>query len=178
MLHEQVPSPLLCPHHSPGLTAPCGHRHGGLSDCSRGKEAAVDLAVPGRSEALRPRRPRRHGVHDFDLWGFFQKLSNQPFPYRRQGQHDFGPSRFGHNPEDSDRFVGRQVGVFGRSINMRSPKMPIEAVQRWLSEAPTKSARFLAQQSAVVIWPRRDLGRVIWDGGKQVDAQSTRARTL
>jgi hypothetical protein len=111
-----------------------------------------------------------HGVHDFDQWGFFQKHPNQPFPYRRQGQHDFGPSKFGHNSEDSDRFVGRQVGVFGRSINMRSPKMPIEAVQRWLSEARTKSARFLAQQSAVVIWPRRDLGRVIWDGGKQVDA--------
>jgi hypothetical protein len=55
------------------------------------------------------------GVHDFDLWGFFRKISDRAFPHRRQGQHDFGQSKFGHNPEDGDRFVGRQVGVFGRS---------------------------------------------------------------
>jgi hypothetical protein len=57
---------------------------------------------------------RHNGVHDFDLWGFFREIPDRPFPYRRQGQHDFGPSKFGHNPENGDRFVGRQVGVFGR----------------------------------------------------------------
>ena len=37
------------------------------------------------------------------------------------------------------------------------------------AKRPQKSAQLLAQQPAVVIWPRRDLGHVIWDGGKQVD---------
>jgi hypothetical protein len=111
---------------------------------------------------------RHNGVHDFDLWGFFKEIPDRPFPYRRQGQHDFGPSKFGHNPEDGDRFVGRQVGVFGRSITMRRTETPIEAVQRWLKEARTTSAHKLAQKSAIVIWPRQDLGRVIWDDGKQV----------
>lgn len=103
------------------------------------------------------------GVHDFDLWAFFKQVPGRPFPYRRQGQHDFGPSKFGHNPEDGDRFVGRQVGVFGRSISARASETPVETVKRWLCEAPTKSARLLSQQAAVVIWPRRDFGSVIWD---------------
>jgi hypothetical protein len=102
------------------------------------------------------------GVHDFDLWGFFRR-SDRPFPYRRQGQHDFGPSKFGHNPEDGDRFTGRQVGVFGRSISVHPSEAPIEAVQRWLRDAHIESSDLLARQPVVVIWPLSDLGQVIWD---------------
>jgi hypothetical protein len=103
------------------------------------------------------------GVHDFDLWGFFEELPDHPFPYRRQGSHDFGQPKFGHNPEDGDRYVGRQVGVFGRSIGKRRSETNIQAVQRWLRDAHTESSKLLAQQPAVVIWPRSELGRIVWD---------------
>jgi hypothetical protein len=38
------------------------------------------------------------GVWDFDLWGFFQEVRGHPFPYRRRGEHDFGPSNLGETP--------------------------------------------------------------------------------
>jgi hypothetical protein len=44
------------------------------------------------------------GVQDFDLWGFFEEISGHPFPYWRRGKHDFGPSKFGRNPDDGDAF--------------------------------------------------------------------------
>ena len=56
------------------------------------------------------------GVQDFDMWGFFEEIPRHPFPYRRRGTRDFGPSKFGRNPDDGPEFVGRRVDVIGRSI--------------------------------------------------------------
>ena len=72
--------------------------------------AAADLFVPRRG-------PR--GVQDFDLWGFVEEVRGHPFPYRRRGQCDFGPSKFGRNSDDGDAFKGRRVDVIGRSIRMQ-----------------------------------------------------------
>jgi hypothetical protein len=103
------------------------------------------------------------GVQDFDVWGFFREIPWHPFPYRWRGERDFGPSKFGHNPEDGGRFVGRRVDLIGRSISKHQSETAIEAVQRWLRDSHNKSPRLLAQQPAVVIWPPNDLGRVVWD---------------
>ena len=105
------------------------------------------------------------GVHDFDnIWGLLEAIPGHPFPYRRQGQHDFGPSKFGHDPELGNKFVGRQVGVFGRSISKRATEAPRAALRQWLRDAHTKSSDLLAKQPVVVIWPRSDFGHIIWDG--------------
>jgi hypothetical protein len=103
-----------------------------------------------------------HGVQDFDLWGFFQEVRGHPFPYRRRGEHDFGPSKFGRNPDNGDEFEGRRVDVIGRSIRIPKNKTPIEAVQDYLGEARTKSASLLAERPVIVVWPVKKLGRIIW----------------
>jgi hypothetical protein len=103
------------------------------------------------------------GVQDFDLWGFFEEDRSHAFPYRRRGEHDFGLSKFGRNPDDGDAFKGRRVDVIGRSIRMSRNETPIEAVQHYLREARTESASLLAERPVVVVWPARYRGRVIWD---------------
>jgi hypothetical protein len=102
------------------------------------------------------------GVWDFDLWGFFEEVRGHPFPYRRRGEHDFGPSKFGRDP-NGDAFKGRKVDVIGRSIRIPKNKAPIEAVQDYLGEAGTKSAIRLAERPVVVVWPVKYRGRIIWD---------------
>jgi hypothetical protein len=102
------------------------------------------------------------GVQDFDLWGFFEEVRGSPFPYRRRGEHDFGPSKFGRNPDDGDAFKGRKVDVIGRSIRMPKNETPIEAVQRYLREARTTSAALLAERPVIVVWPVKNRGRIIW----------------
>lgn len=91
------------------------------------------------------------GVQDFDLWGFFEEVRGHPFPYRRRGERDFGPSKFGRNPDDGDAFKGRRVDVMGRSIRIPENETPIEAVQRYLGEAWTKSASLLAERPVIVV---------------------------
>jgi hypothetical protein len=103
------------------------------------------------------------GVQDFDLWGFFDEAQGHPFPYRRRGRRDFGPSKFGRNPDDRDAFKGRRVDLIGRSIRIAKNKTPIEAVQVYLREARTKSAAELAERPVVVVWPSKYRGRIIWD---------------
>lgn len=102
------------------------------------------------------------GVQDFDLWGFFEEAHGHPFPYRRRSMRDFGPSKFGRNPDHGDAFKGRRVDLIGRSIRMSKNETPIEAVQRYLCEARTESAARLAERPAVVVWPVKNRGRIIW----------------
>jgi hypothetical protein len=105
-----------------------------------------------------------HGVHDFDLWGFFQEVRGHPFPYRRRGEYDFGQSKFGRNPVDGDSYKGRRVDVIGRSIRMPKNETAVEAVQSYLRDPATVSASLLAERPVIVVWPRKNCGRVIWDG--------------
>jgi hypothetical protein len=102
------------------------------------------------------------GVWDFDLWGFFEEVRGHPFPYRRRGEHDFGPSKFGRDPDDGDAFKGRKVDVIGRSITMPKNKTSIEAVQHYLGGAHTESAALLAERPVIVVWPGKYRGRIIW----------------
>jgi hypothetical protein len=107
----------------------------------------------------------REGVNDFDVWGFFRdRLNARPFPPRRHGFQDFGPSKFGRSPNDGPRYTGRRIDVLGRSIPVRCIETPIEAVRRYLQEGGTESARRLAERPVVVVWPREQMGKVIWDG--------------
>jgi hypothetical protein len=154
-----------------------------FEDLTRLSQIALDdfSDLFARSEYARPYKPRlrllclcqgaaRHfvhrdrGIHDFDVWGFFREIPDHAFPYRRRGVRDFGTSKFGRDPELGPSFTGRHVDVIGRSIPIAAREMPVEAVQRYLRERRTESARLLAERPVVALWPDSELGRVIWDG--------------
>jgi len=102
------------------------------------------------------------GVQDFDVWAFFCEIPDQPFPYRgRVGTKDFGSSKFGRNPDDDPRFLGRRIDVMGRSIGARRSESRMAAIQRYLQEGQTATARELAQRPVVVLWPDSLCGTAI-----------------
>jgi hypothetical protein len=103
------------------------------------------------------------GVNDFDLCAFFEAVPGHPFPSRRTGKQDFGSSKFGRDPTENERFKGRRVDVFGRSISMPASETSIEAVQRYLRDAPPKSsAKYWAAKPVIVLWPSNEFDRNIW----------------
>lgn len=108
---------------------------------------------------------REGGIHDFDLVAFFSSCPGvRPFPPRRHREADFGPSRFGRDPDDKPHFVGRRVDMFGRSIEVRPGEPPVEAVRRYLRQGWTDSARLWAERPLVAVWPAEHLGEIIWTG--------------
>lgn len=103
--------------------------------------------------------PPRQGLKDIDLWCFFRRPGFHPM---WQHHVDFGPSKFGRNPEDRD-YVGRRVDVFGRSISSRPGEDIEAAVQRWLQNGKTGSSPWhLARKAVVAIYPERLRGNILW----------------
>jgi hypothetical protein len=106
-----------------------------------------------------------HGVKDFDLWLFYRP-ENLQRRMRTRGRcrvYDFGPSVFGRNPDDdSESFRGRRVDVLCRELPARAPAEPGAAVLAWLG-GTAESARQLRKRPVVMLWPRQQLGQVIWD---------------
>jgi len=74
---------------------------------------------------------------------------------------DFGPSRFGRNPDD-EGFTGRRVDFLMRGIHCRLGADPVLALRRYLAESRTTSAWYLAQKAVVLIDPAKLRGRVVW----------------
>ncbi len=68
-----------------------------------------DQGTPDRGEG---------GVNDFDVCGFFQTVPGRHVYPRRKVSVDFGPSKFGHHPED-EGFTGRRVDVMWRDIEIK-----------------------------------------------------------
>lgn len=104
----------------------------------------------------------RHGVKDFDVWAFFAEHPARPFPHRRRGKKDFGPSRFGRHPADAG-FAGRRVDILGRSIECTPGRTATASVQAWLRSGRTMSARLIARRPVIVIHPAALRGVVLWD---------------
>jgi hypothetical protein len=136
----------------------CRRKEGSRADADRSRLICLCLG------AARHYVHSDRGVQDFDLWGFFAEIAQHPFPYRRRSQRDFGPSKFGVNPDHGDKFRGRRVDILGRSIKMPKSETSIEAVQRYLREARTESASRLAERPLVVVWPDESCGQIIWIG--------------
>lgn len=107
---------------------------------------------------------RDRGVKDFDVWAFFRKHPEQPFPYGRHKTWDFGPSRFGRHPDDEHR-RGRGVDLFGRSIPCEAGQDPHDCVREWLGSGKTGSPPEIAKSAVVVIHPEEEAGSIIWDPG-------------
>jgi len=104
----------------------------------------------------------QHGVKDLDVWAFFSEHPARPFPYRRRGVQDFGPSRLGRHPNDVG-FKGRRVDIIGRSIRHEMDQSAPDAVREWLRSGRTDSARLIAQRPVVAIYPAEVSGIVVWD---------------
>lgn len=104
----------------------------------------------------------KNGVKDFDVWTFYSKHSEAPFPYRRMGHRDFGISKFGCHPLDAERFKGRCVDLIGRSLKVPQSTDPIKAVKTYLGNPATKSAKELRKKAVVLLYPEELFGRVIW----------------
>ncbi len=107
---------------------------------------------------------RKNGVKDFDVWCFFQADPSRGFPYRRRGQVDFGDPRFGKSP-GFEHFVGRRVDVLGRSLQVYARADPVDALRTYLADGRTASAKALAKKAAILIYPDKQLGTVVWPIG-------------
>ena len=102
----------------------------------------------------------QHGVKDFDVWAFYRAHPRRPFPPRRIGHADFGPSKFGRHPDD-DGYQGRRVDIIGRSIEVGPRENAVAAIRRYLEHGRTNSARLLAQRGVVIIQPHQHLGELV-----------------
>lgn len=68
-----------------------------------------------QEEARRYYDSKRKGLKDIDIWVFFRKNKKINFNARWIKHFDFGPSKFGKNPEDVN-YSGRRIDFLGRSI--------------------------------------------------------------
>jgi hypothetical protein len=105
----------------------------------------------------------RDGVNNFVLWVFFRRHSGRAFPWGWRPSVDFGPSRFGRNPEDIG-FEGRRINIAGRSINVHRTESGIDAIRRYLRKPPTSAAWDLSRNPVVIVSPAVMAGTTIWDG--------------
>jgi hypothetical protein len=104
------------------------------------------------------------GIKDFDIWAFFRPVPGKQFPPRSRLKADFGPSLFGRNRSDAMRFLGRRVDILGRDLAVKKGEAPELALQRYLESRPTKTARLLAMQPVVALWPDRLFSKLVWRG--------------
>jgi hypothetical protein len=103
------------------------------------------------------------GVHDFDLWAFYRRPPGaKPLWNRQPFTADFGPSKFGRSPLDTNRYAGRRVDVLWRDIP--AGEDAFAAVYAYFATPRTASARALRQKSVVLVWPTAHVGDVIWRG--------------
>ena len=106
-----------------------------------------------------------HGVHDWDVVIFFRTNLNREFPPRWRGKRDFGPSRFGANPDDGPKYSGRRIDVLGRDIPAPSGISAEQAIIAYLKKsAKGSSAHYWAKRPLIALTPQDMLGRIIWDG--------------
>jgi hypothetical protein len=108
----------------------------------------------------------KNGVKDFDVWSFFRAHAARPFPYRRNASADFGDPKFGRS-QNWGHFIGRRVDLLGRSMKVSPHESPADTLRRYLSSSRTASACALAKKAMVLVYPRAQLGTVVWSPEKR-----------
>jgi hypothetical protein len=104
-----------------------------------------------------------NGVKDFDVWSFYARRTDGPFPARWRGTADFGPSKFGRFPGDPPRYQGRRVDLTGpvtphpaRSRSgRRSSQLPFRRTDG-IGQGPGSESGGLHRRPAgagEIIWP-------------------------
>ena len=102
-----------------------------------------------------------NGVKDFDVWTFFAEHAAHRFPRRPVTHADFGPSKFGKNPNDVG-YVGRRVDFLMRGVACEPEAETVTVLCEYLSRPLTKSAWELAKKAAILLEPSTLRGLKIW----------------
>ena len=103
--------------------------------------------------------PQRSGVKDIDIWLFFRKQGFHPMWHRNR---DFGPSRFGRNPQEPS-YVGRRMDFFGRSVTFLTADTAETALVRWMRNGARGSSPWhLARKAVVALFPEDIVGSILW----------------
>ena len=102
------------------------------------------------------------GVGEFSVWSFYAEHPEAAFPFQVVEHADFGQSKFGRAQDAPEGYVGRRVGLHGRSIEAGPEHDPLEALQRYLRAGASPSARELGHKAVVLITPERLLGAQAW----------------
>ncbi len=103
-----------------------------------------------------------NGICDFDVWTFYYEHSKGPFPHQRRGEKDFGISKFGCHPADTEKFKGRRIDMIGRSLKARKSTDPLKCIQNYLNKPLSKSAYELRKKAVVFLTPERYMGKIVW----------------
>ena len=107
---------------------------------------------------------RKHGVNDFDVWFFFKESKKENFPYRRSKKKESGLEKFGADP--SGKYKTRVVELRGREIPtkfIRKGKSdPGTCLELWFNAAETDTAKHLADEAVVGLWPDNMIGKILW----------------
>lgn len=101
------------------------------------------------------------GVNDFDLYNFFADNPKKRWYAKRHKKYDFGDAKFGQSKDKPD-YIGRRVDVFGRAIRKESSDDISTALQHYLINGKTKTARLLSENAVVLLEPIERIGEVVW----------------
>ena len=121
-----------------------------------GKEALVALCQGAALHYI----DNKNGVKDFDVWFFYPK-NELSLPYRRRGEVDFGPSKFGRHPKKT-QYTGRTIDVLMRSEASFDNGSAEQGIVNYLSRSKTKTAKLLAQKAVVGLYAENVFGKVLW----------------
>jgi hypothetical protein len=102
------------------------------------------------------------GVSEFSVWSFYAEHPEAPFPFQVVDHADFGHSRFGRAADAPEGYVGRRIGLHGRSLDATPDQDPLAALQRYLRAAGSPSARELGHKAVVLIGPDELVGTQAW----------------
>ena len=130
-----------------------------ISDLDR----LAELALTKLDQAFDLGSASDRGVYDFDLWALYRRQPNLTFWNRKPSLADFGLSKFGRSPLDSEKYSGRRVDVFWRAIWAEPGETALCTVRRYFEYPMSKSAFELRKKSVVQIWPQQSAGEPIWD---------------
>lgn len=111
------------------------------------------------------------GFRCISVFTLFKKAECKDFYAPRHVRVDIGTDEFGHSswikhPCDKGN-IGRGVNCYGRSILFQEGDTPQTAVERYLTHNKSKGAATLKKHAVVVLWPKEDFGKVIWDPRSQ-----------
>lgn len=99
------------------------------------------------------------GINDFDVYTFYRRHPAKPWYAKRKKSYDFGDPKFGQSV-DNPNFIGRRVDCLARSIDVYDKEDITLAVQRYLKEGRTDTARLLSAKAVVLLEP--NCGNIIW----------------
>lgn len=100
-----------------------------------------------------------NGINDFDVYTFFLKHPAKDLYAKRIKRYDFGNPKFGKSIDKPD-FIGRRVDCLFRAIEKKTNENVVAALQRYLEEGKTETAKLLSAKAVVLLEP--DCGKIIW----------------